>query len=61
MEGREANNFKERKERAIKIVDELAAEGRGYSNASSVLRMAANELAERRSDEIIKRRGDTTL
>lgn len=46
--------IKERKKRANKIVDELAAEGRTYSDAASVLRMAADELARRRSDEIVK-------
>lgn len=46
--------FEERKKRAVEIVNELAAEGRTYSDAASILRLATNELAGRRSDEIVK-------
>lgn len=53
-ENREKNDLDERRDRAKRIVDELAAEGRTYSDASSVLRMAVNELGNRRSDEIVK-------
>lgn len=41
------NDMKERRERAKTIVDELAGEGRTYSNALSVLKIAIDELGNK--------------
>lgn len=45
----EIRDYKERKEIAKRIVNDLADMGMKYSEASSILRMAQEELGSRRS------------
>lgn len=49
----ETKSYEERKEIAKKIVNDFVSMGMDYLDANSILRMAQDELAERRSNEII--------
>lgn len=49
----ELRDYKERKEIAKKIVNGLAGAGMKYHDASSILRIAQEELGKRRSEEIL--------
>jgi len=49
----EMKSREDRKKIAKKIVNSLASAGMKYHDASSILRMAQEELGSRRSDEII--------
>ena len=56
----EIRDYKERKEIAKRIVNVLADMGMKYSEASSILRMAQEELGSRRSDEIVSKKTPPT-
>lgn len=54
MKANKEYSLKEAKERAIKIINDMAAEGLTYSDAARVLRIASNEIGLQMRNETVK-------